>query len=178
MTAVPAASAHHAWFKSSYSGANSTECVEAAFRVDGSGVRVRDSKRPDGPQLRISAEAWAGFLATPPHIRAAREVRLHNTRSTDLCSYATSALTGGGGTHGADATPLRTDHGHQSGIPLPTAHDDVVDAAHRCPTGALTARRMIGTVWALHMPSEKSDAMPITPLCRFPPCGALTSGHH
>ncbi|MFG2554964.1 DUF397 domain-containing protein [Streptomyces sp. NPDC048581] len=50
-----------AWFKSSHSGGNATECVEAAFIP--SGVLVRDSKRPDFARLAVSAEAWATFLA-------------------------------------------------------------------------------------------------------------------
>ncbi|MFJ8533165.1 DUF397 domain-containing protein [Streptomyces sp. NPDC093591] len=49
------------WFKSSYSGGNATECVETAFTL--SGVRVRDSKRPQSHYLLISAEAWRNFLA-------------------------------------------------------------------------------------------------------------------
>ncbi|MGW5768429.1 DUF397 domain-containing protein [Streptomyces longwoodensis] len=48
------------WFKSSYSGGNATECVEAAF-VRG-GVLVRDSKQQEGPRLRVSADAWSRFL--------------------------------------------------------------------------------------------------------------------
>ncbi|MFJ9115384.1 DUF397 domain-containing protein [Streptomyces sp. NPDC102394] len=48
------------WFKSSYSGGNTTECVEAAF--DPSGVLVRDSKQPEGQHLRLSVSAWASFL--------------------------------------------------------------------------------------------------------------------
>ncbi|MFI5812810.1 DUF397 domain-containing protein [Streptomyces sp. RPA4-2] len=50
-----------AWFKSSYSGGNTTECVEAAFVP--SGVCIRDSKHPEGPQLPVAAEAWATFIA-------------------------------------------------------------------------------------------------------------------
>ncbi|MGW3122052.1 DUF397 domain-containing protein [Streptomyces sp. NPDC001107] len=50
-----------AWFKSSYSGANTTECVEAAFVS--SGVLVRDSKRPSHQHLTVSAKAWDSFLA-------------------------------------------------------------------------------------------------------------------
>ncbi|WP_332112420.1 DUF397 domain-containing protein [Streptomyces gossypiisoli] len=49
------------WFKSSYSGGNATECVEAAFVP--SRVLIRDSKRPECPHLAVSAEAWASFLA-------------------------------------------------------------------------------------------------------------------
>ncbi|MEU9243506.1 DUF397 domain-containing protein [Streptomyces sp. NPDC048385] len=49
------------WFKSSYSGANTTECLEAAFgRAE---VLIRDSKRPTGPRLSISAETWSRFVA-------------------------------------------------------------------------------------------------------------------
>ncbi|MFJ8827290.1 DUF397 domain-containing protein [Streptomyces sp. NPDC102467] len=56
------------WFKSSYSGANTTECVEAAFVAQA--ILLRDSKNPDGPCLRVSGQAWADFLTTPPHIHA------------------------------------------------------------------------------------------------------------
>ncbi|TLS44804.1 DUF397 domain-containing protein [Streptomyces montanus] len=49
------------WFKSSYSGGNTTECVEAAFIP--SGVLVRDSKRPGHHHLTVSAASWADFLA-------------------------------------------------------------------------------------------------------------------
>lgn len=50
------------WFKSSYSGGNATECVEAAFVP--TGVLVRDSKQPGGPSVTLTAEAWRKFLAT------------------------------------------------------------------------------------------------------------------
>ncbi|KUO02002.1 DUF397 domain-containing protein [Streptomyces caeruleatus] len=53
--------ADEVWFKSSYSGGNTTECVEAAFAPFG--VLVRDSKRPAHPHLAVSARAWASFLA-------------------------------------------------------------------------------------------------------------------
>lgn len=49
------------WFKSSYSGGNTTECVEAAFIS--SGVLLRDSKLPEGPHVVVSVEAWSQFLA-------------------------------------------------------------------------------------------------------------------
>ncbi|MGI5408828.1 DUF397 domain-containing protein [Streptomyces chartreusis] len=49
-----------AWFKSSYSGGNTTECVQAAFTS--SVVLIRDSKRPDSAHLTISAGAWAAFV--------------------------------------------------------------------------------------------------------------------
>jgi hypothetical protein len=50
-----------AWFKSSYSSANG-QCMEAARLADG-GMAIRDSKHPDGPVLRFSAEEWRAFLA-------------------------------------------------------------------------------------------------------------------
>ncbi|MBD3009157.1 DUF397 domain-containing protein [Streptomyces sp. 5-10] len=49
------------WFKSSYSGAGNTECVEAAF-WPGS-TAVRDSKDPGGPVIGVSHRAWADFVA-------------------------------------------------------------------------------------------------------------------
>ncbi|MFI6443439.1 DUF397 domain-containing protein [Kitasatospora sp. NPDC050543] len=48
-----------AWRKSSHSGGNGA-CVEIAVPSTAT-VAVRDSKDPDGPQLRFSAEAWAAF---------------------------------------------------------------------------------------------------------------------
>lgn len=48
------------WFKSSYSGGNTTECVETAFVSNG--VLIRDSKRPEFSHLVVSATAWATFL--------------------------------------------------------------------------------------------------------------------
>ncbi|MGW0954698.1 DUF397 domain-containing protein [Streptomyces sp. NPDC002545] len=53
------------WFKSSYSGGNATECVEAAFAP--SGVLVRDSKRPEHRHLTVSEAAWASFVAGARH---------------------------------------------------------------------------------------------------------------
>ncbi len=51
------------WFKSSYSGGNTTECLEAAFVA--SGVLVRDSKRIEtqSPHLTVRAETWSFFVA-------------------------------------------------------------------------------------------------------------------
>ncbi|WP_328747768.1 DUF397 domain-containing protein [Streptomyces sp. NBC_00285] len=49
------------WFKSSYSGGNTTECVEAAFIA--TGVLLRDSKHAEGPHVTVSAAAWREFLA-------------------------------------------------------------------------------------------------------------------
>ncbi|MFC4500212.1 MULTISPECIES: DUF397 domain-containing protein [Streptomyces] len=49
-----------AWFKSSYSGTEGGDCVEIAT---GTGVvHVRDSKAAAGPVVRVSREAWAGFV--------------------------------------------------------------------------------------------------------------------
>ncbi|MEU2248920.1 DUF397 domain-containing protein [Streptomyces sp. NPDC019224] len=51
-----------AWFKSSYSGGNETECVEAAFIGDG--AAVRDSKQPRQGQFRVRATAWSDFVSS------------------------------------------------------------------------------------------------------------------
>ncbi|MFD5729991.1 DUF397 domain-containing protein [Streptomyces sp. NBC_00523] len=49
-----------AWFKSSYSGTEGGQCIEVA---NGAGaVHVRDSKNVAGPVLRVSQNAWAGFV--------------------------------------------------------------------------------------------------------------------
>jgi len=48
------------WIKSSYSGSQGSECVEVATRPDG-GRAVRDSKYPDGPVLRFTADEWTSF---------------------------------------------------------------------------------------------------------------------
>lgn len=47
------------WRKSQCSG--EAQCVEVAW--DTAGVRVRDSKDPDGPVLRFSWEEWDAFVA-------------------------------------------------------------------------------------------------------------------
>ncbi|MFF8604423.1 DUF397 domain-containing protein [Streptomyces sp. NPDC015346] len=51
----------HDWFKSSYSGGNTTECVECAWAEGG--ALVRDSKRPEGPVVAVGATAWQVFVA-------------------------------------------------------------------------------------------------------------------
>ncbi|MEU7025065.1 DUF397 domain-containing protein [Streptomyces sp. NPDC046275] len=51
-----------AWRKSSYSNGSGGECVEVADNTPGL-VPVRDSKRPDGPVLVVTAAAWAHFVA-------------------------------------------------------------------------------------------------------------------
>jgi hypothetical protein len=48
------------WRKSSYSG-QGANCVEVVSVRQGSAVR--DSKDPDGPVLRFSANAWRAFVA-------------------------------------------------------------------------------------------------------------------
>jgi hypothetical protein len=50
------------WRKAVRSGANGQQCVEVA-RVSGSArVAARDSKDPEGPQLRFAADEWHRFL--------------------------------------------------------------------------------------------------------------------
>jgi hypothetical protein len=50
------------WFKSSYSdSSNSNECVEVATMPGA--VHVRDSKDVEGPQLALTRQAWADFVA-------------------------------------------------------------------------------------------------------------------
>jgi hypothetical protein len=61
MSARPQSAAKPTWFKSSYSGGNATECVEAAFIP--AGILIRDSKQPEGPLLAVSTESWRWFLA-------------------------------------------------------------------------------------------------------------------
>ncbi|MFJ7150804.1 DUF397 domain-containing protein [Streptomyces sp. NPDC100445] len=48
------------WFKSSYSGTEGGQCVEIA--ADTRSVHIRDSKAVTGPVVRVSREAWAGFV--------------------------------------------------------------------------------------------------------------------
>ncbi|MGR4881533.1 DUF397 domain-containing protein [Streptomyces sp. LARHCF249] len=50
------------WRKSSYSTGDGGNCVEVADGLDGI-VPVRDSKRPGGPALILSAPAWGPFIA-------------------------------------------------------------------------------------------------------------------
>lgn len=48
------------WFKSSYSDNEGGNCVEVAFST---GIHVRDSKNPAGPELRLTAPTWAAFIS-------------------------------------------------------------------------------------------------------------------
>lgn len=63
MTSQPTASdsSNLAWIKSSYSGSNDNDCVEAAAST--STVHVRDSKNAHGPQLTFPAGAWSEFVS-------------------------------------------------------------------------------------------------------------------
>ncbi|MFH9726790.1 DUF397 domain-containing protein [Streptomyces sp. NPDC017254] len=49
-----------AWFKSSYSGTEGGQCIEVA--AGAGAVHVRDSKDVARPALRVSRDAWAGFV--------------------------------------------------------------------------------------------------------------------
>ncbi|WP_328373257.1 DUF397 domain-containing protein (plasmid) [Streptomyces sp. NBC_00445] len=49
------------WFKSSYSGQASTDCVELAFLAN-TAVKVRDSKATEGPQRTFKGRAWSAFI--------------------------------------------------------------------------------------------------------------------
>ncbi|MFJ8771221.1 DUF397 domain-containing protein [Streptomyces microflavus] len=48
------------WFKSSYSGENSGNCVEVATCHHA--VHIRDSKDLAVPALAVSPESWASFV--------------------------------------------------------------------------------------------------------------------
>ncbi|MER7405396.1 DUF397 domain-containing protein [Streptomyces sp. NPDC000070] len=66
------------WIKSSYSDSEGGACVEVALST---AVHVRDSKTSAGPELHVSAAAWAAFVSaelprsaaasaqSPPHAR-------------------------------------------------------------------------------------------------------------
>ncbi|BAU83534.1 hypothetical protein SLA_2611 [Streptomyces laurentii] len=61
MPPPPASSSATFWFTSSYSGGNTTECVECAW--DASNALVRDSKRPTRAVLAVRAHAWRAFIS-------------------------------------------------------------------------------------------------------------------
>ncbi|WLW51314.1 DUF397 domain-containing protein [Streptomyces sp. YU58] len=48
------------WFKSSYSGDSSGDCVEVATRP--TTIHVRDSKNTQGAQLALSPTTWTEFV--------------------------------------------------------------------------------------------------------------------
>ncbi|PVD04814.1 DUF397 domain-containing protein [Streptomyces sp. CS147] len=49
------------WFKSSHSGGNATECVEAAHLSEG--TAIRDSKATEGRSLLFQPHAWTPFVS-------------------------------------------------------------------------------------------------------------------
>lgn len=53
------------WRKSSYSGANESQCVEIAplAAIGQDGFAIRDSKMPDGPIVQIRPAAFTAFVA-------------------------------------------------------------------------------------------------------------------
>ncbi|GAB2326712.1 DUF397 domain-containing protein [Streptomyces variabilis] len=51
-----------AWFKSTYSGSPSNECVECA--VQPGTIHVRDSKNPERATLTFTHAAWATFASS------------------------------------------------------------------------------------------------------------------
>ncbi|WP_307535785.1 DUF397 domain-containing protein [Streptomyces sp. V3I8] len=55
-----AVASHLGWLRCSYSGAEGGDCVEVA--ADAGTVRIRDSTSATGPAVRVSREAWAGFV--------------------------------------------------------------------------------------------------------------------
>ncbi|MDF3145165.1 MULTISPECIES: DUF397 domain-containing protein [unclassified Streptomyces] len=52
------------WFKSSYSDSGGGACVEVAPCPQApTTIHIRDSKNPGGPNLTVSGNAWAAFIA-------------------------------------------------------------------------------------------------------------------
>ncbi|MFG3098986.1 DUF397 domain-containing protein [Streptomyces sp. NPDC048182] len=61
MIPVPEDASAPAWFKSSYSSSgDGNDCVEIAAAP--ATILIRDSKRPHGPRLSVTPEAWARFV--------------------------------------------------------------------------------------------------------------------
>jgi hypothetical protein len=61
---ITSGSASIRWVKSSHSGGDGGQCVEwspTQTAATGS-VPVRDSKRPNGPVLLLSQQAWTGLV--------------------------------------------------------------------------------------------------------------------
>ncbi|GGO42932.1 DUF397 domain-containing protein [Streptomyces lasiicapitis] len=52
-----------AWRKSSYSGNTGGECVEVAEIGEDPHIAVRDSKRPHGPHITLTATAFTALVA-------------------------------------------------------------------------------------------------------------------
>ncbi|WNI17247.1 DUF397 domain-containing protein [Actinacidiphila sp. ITFR-21] len=59
---APDIASEGAWFKSSYSSENATNCVEVADLTGTGRVAIRDSKDKSGPALVIPAESFAAFV--------------------------------------------------------------------------------------------------------------------
>ncbi|MBT2367015.1 DUF397 domain-containing protein [Streptomyces sp. ISL-10] len=56
----PISSRDPQWFKSSRSNGSGGECVECAHA--GTGILIRDSKRPTGPVVAVATDAWQTFV--------------------------------------------------------------------------------------------------------------------
>ncbi|MFD8060218.1 DUF397 domain-containing protein [Streptomyces cyaneofuscatus] len=60
MPSTPSSEAR-TWFKSSHSGGNTTECVEAAHL--GEATAIRDSKAVEGSPLIFQPSSWSSFVS-------------------------------------------------------------------------------------------------------------------
>ncbi|KOX01100.1 DNA-binding protein [Streptomyces sp. NRRL B-1140] len=54
------------WIKSSYSDSEGGNCVEVAVSTP---IHIRDSKNPAGPELHVTAPAWAAFVSAVRPLR-------------------------------------------------------------------------------------------------------------
>ncbi|MFF8095916.1 DUF397 domain-containing protein [Streptomyces sp. NPDC016675] len=52
------------WFKSSYSGSDEPDCVEAAIACTDPTILVRDSKDTTRPHLTFTGASWTAFVHT------------------------------------------------------------------------------------------------------------------
>ncbi|MBB5103798.1 hypothetical protein FHS40_002860 [Streptomyces spectabilis] len=52
-----------AWRKSSHSGSTGGDCLEVT-ELPGPHIAIRDSKRPAGPHLTVSAAAFTALVST------------------------------------------------------------------------------------------------------------------
>ncbi|MGZ3116135.1 DUF397 domain-containing protein [Streptomyces sp. H62] len=50
------------WFKSSYSGSDEPDCVEAAITCTDPTIHVRDSKDTTRPHLTFTDASWTAFI--------------------------------------------------------------------------------------------------------------------
>ncbi|GAA2577494.1 hypothetical protein GCM10010304_18090 [Streptomyces roseoviolaceus] len=60
MSAGPQIASDLRWFKSSYSGGNTTECLECAYAANG--TLIRDSKTAGSPIVAVGNQAWRCFV--------------------------------------------------------------------------------------------------------------------